>query len=73
MLRPRFLDAAHARRTVFEQLLESLQALACGQFLRLGSGHGTLRLDPLIALGRHQRRDRHQPIAAAHACTRRGA
>ena len=36
MLRARFFNAAHTRGAVFQQLLESLEALACGQFLGFG-------------------------------------
>ena len=71
MLSTRLLDTAHARRSVFEQLFESLQSLPCGQLLGLGRRQGALRLDPLIAFSGHQRRDRHERIAFAHARTRK--
>ncbi len=67
MLRAGLFDAFHAGGTVPEELLDALQALSCGHLLGFGRRDRSLRFDALIALGGHERRNRHQPLAAAHA------
>ncbi len=69
VLRPRLFDASHACGTVGEQLLEPLQALACRQLFGFCGGDRPLRLDALVALGRHEGRNRHQAIALADTGT----
>jgi hypothetical protein len=50
-----------------EQLLQSLETLACRHFVGFGGCYRPLRFDALIALRRHEWRDDDQSISATNA------